>query len=67
MQESSEQLRENFYAQTNVEVNNEACCWKRYACWLEQQSMEKINLEMREENKKLRNICDKVMDLFEDE
>lgn len=65
MQKSQEELRNEFYYETDVEINEKSCCWKHYALWLEQQCAERINSEIIAENKKLKEQQDKIMELLE--
>ena len=66
MHENRKELRTQFYAKTNIEVNSEVSNnWQQYACWLENLSFEKLNNEIIKENKKLRRAFYEAIDILD--
>lgn len=64
MNETSEELRLRFEAESDLKVENLED-WKSYANWLEKISIQKINNETISENKKLRKACWKTISFLE--
>ena len=61
MQESKEKLRLTFEAETNVVIEAYPQDWKKYAEWLENLAIKKLNNEVIKENELLRNAMQKAM------
>ncbi|MFA5879016.1 MAG: hypothetical protein WC860_02460 [Candidatus Margulisiibacteriota bacterium] len=63
-----EELHQQFYAETNIEISvedNDYCSLQIYAQWLENLTIDKLNKDMILENKNLRNAFYQVMDILE--
>jgi len=76
MRKSTNELRLQFYAQTNIEIKNEqsksckdakpcASTWQKYAIWLENFQAAKLNQQVLQENNLLRNTIYEVLDILE--
>ena len=61
MQESKEKLRLTFEAETDIVIEAYPEDWKKYAEWLENLAIEKLNNEVIKENELLRNAMQKAM------
>ena len=61
MEKSKEKLRLAFEAETNVVIEAYPEDWKKYAKWLENLAIEKLNNEVIKENELLRNVMQKAM------
>ena len=61
MQESKEKLRLAFEAETDVVIEAYPEDWKKYAKWLENLAIKKLNNEVIKENELLRNAMQKAM------
>ncbi|MFA5879863.1 MAG: hypothetical protein WC860_06770 [Candidatus Margulisiibacteriota bacterium] len=65
------ELRQQFYAETNIEIivgTNNYCSlqnWEIYAKWLENLNISKFNKETVLENHKLRKAFYKALDILE--
>ncbi|MFA5878779.1 MAG: hypothetical protein WC860_01245 [Candidatus Margulisiibacteriota bacterium] len=61
------ELRLQFYAQTDIEIYAKAKRqdWQNYALWLENLAIEKLNQDIILENKKLREAFCKAQDILE--
>ena len=65
MDEGKEDLRMRFYAHTDITVGEDRDSWEKYAKWLEELSLTKINNEMFTRNKKLENDIEKAINILE--
>ena len=65
MQQSIKELRLNFEAETDLEIKPHFKQWRKYALWLENLQIQKLNREIISENKKLRRAFYKVVDILE--
>ena len=61
MEESKEKLRLAFEAETNIVIEAYPEEWKKYAKWLENLAIEKLNNKIIKENELLRNAMQKAM------
>jgi hypothetical protein len=61
MEESKERLRLAFEAETDVVIEAYPEDWKRYAEWLENLAIKKLNNEVIKENELLINAMQKAM------
>ncbi len=61
MEESKERLRLAFEAETDIVIDAYPQDWKKYAEWLENLAIEKLNNEVIKENELLRNAMQKAM------
>ncbi len=61
MEESKERLRLAFEAETDIVIDAYPKDWKKYAEWLENLAIKKLNNEVIKENELLRNAMQKAM------
>ena len=61
MEESKERLRLAFEAETDIVIDAYPQDWKKYAEWLENLAIKKLNNEVIKENELLRNAMQKAM------
>jgi hypothetical protein len=65
MQPSQQELRLRFEAETDIVISKKTKDWQKYALWLENLNIKKINDELVQENEKLRNAFYAAMDILE--
>ncbi|MFA5879986.1 MAG: hypothetical protein WC860_07420 [Candidatus Margulisiibacteriota bacterium] len=65
MNETSEELRLRFEAETDIQIDEKLLDWKPYAIWLENLAIQQVNNEIITENNKLREAYWKVIDLLD--
>jgi len=65
MKEGIEELRLNFEANTDIQINEQTTNWKPYAIWLEGIKIKKFNNEIIRENNKLRAAFYETIDILE--
>ena len=65
MDEAREKLRADFYAKTDIVVNIVPESWERYARYLEDLSIEKINSELLRKNERMTKRIEDIILMLE--
>ena len=65
MDEAREKLRADFYAKTDIVVSVAPESWERYARYLEDLSIEKINSELLRKNERMTKKIEDIMLMLE--
>ena len=66
MDEAREKLRTDFYAKTDIVVNIAPESWQKYAEYLEDLAVEKINSELLRKNEKYSDDIEKAIKILEE-
>ena len=66
MDEAREKLRADFYAKTDIVVNIAPESWQKYAEYLEDLAVEKINSELLRKNEKYSDDIEKAIKILEE-
>ena len=65
MNEAREKLRADFYAKTDIVVDIAPESWEKYAKYLEDLSIEKINVELLRKNERMTKRIEDIMLILE--
>ena len=66
MNEAREKLRADFYAKTDIVVNIAPESWQKYAEYLEDLAVEKINSELLRKNERFTDDIEKAIKILEE-
>jgi len=65
MNQAKEKLRGDFYAKTDISVNIEPENWQKYAEWLENLTVEKMNAEILYRYNRLYEKVEMIIDVLD--